>query len=90
MRLADVGLALVSFSITTILRPITSIVPPVAYSRPIMKPMCDLLGVGLERAGLVVDVRDLDFLRLAERAPGGSGKRQRQDNRTYASCFPLL
>jgi len=57
------GLPCVSFSISTSLRPFTTMVPPVAYSSPSLKPDAGLLGIGLERPGLVVDMRDLEILR---------------------------
>ena len=55
---------------TTILRPSTVIVPLVAYSRPIMQAGLGLLGVGLERAGLAVDQRDLEVVGLRGGARG--------------------
>src|SRR5207244_1078658 len=48
-----------------------------------------LLGVRLERPGLVVDVGDADFLRLAERRPGSEGERER-DNRCAQLHEPPL
>ena len=83
------GLLWSSFVMMTILRPSISIVPLVAYSKPMLEAGFGLFGVGLERAGAAVDQRDLQVVRArGERARQPRGRRDREGSEKRLHVSP--